>query len=100
MRKLLLVTPLTLAAACAAAGPRYVGTFQVPPGSKCQQSGALDTFKGQVASTELAAQIMTAARAPKLRWVPFGAMITMEYNESRVTVRLDQQNRVLSATCG
>lgn len=99
MPKLLLATPLALAA-CAAGGTRYVGTFQVPPGSKCQQSGALDTFKGQVASTDLAAQIMTAARAPKLRWVPFGAMITMEYSESRVTVRLDQQNRVLSATCG
>ena len=99
MRKLLLVTPLALAASCAAAGPR-VGTFQVPPGSKCQQSGALDTFKGQPASTELAAQIMTAARAPKLRWVPFGALITMEHNESRVTVRLDQQNRVASANCG
>ncbi len=99
MRKLLLCAPLALAA-CAATGPRYLGTFQVPPGSRCQQSGALDTFKGQPASTELAAQIMTAARAPRLRWVPFGAMITMEYNESRVTVRLDQQNRVMSATCG
>lgn len=99
MRKLLLLVPLALAA-CAAAGPRYVGNFQVPPGSKCIQSGALDTFRGQRASTELAAQIMTAARAPKLRWVPFGAMITMEYSDSRVTVRLDRQNRVVSATCG
>jgi Peptidase inhibitor I78 family len=27
-------------------------------------------------------------------------MVTMEYNASRVTVRLDQQNRVASATCG
>ena len=99
MRKLLLSAPLALAA-CAAAGPRYVGIDQLPPGSKCVQSGALDTFKGRPASTELAAQIMTAARAPKLRWVPFGAMITMEYSENRVTVRLDQQNRVLSATCG
>jgi hypothetical protein len=43
---------------------------------------------------------MAAARAPKLRWVPFGAMITMEFDSKRVTVRLDQQNRVLSATCG
>lgn len=99
MRKLMLLIPLALVA-CAADGKRYIGTFQIPPGSKCQQSGALDTFKGQVASTELAAQIMTAARAPKLRWVPYGAMITMEYSESRVTVRLDQQNRVMSATCG
>jgi hypothetical protein len=32
--------------------------------------------------------------------VPFGAMITMDYSDERVTVRLDQQNRVLSATCG
>ena len=87
-------------AACATAAPRYVGNDQLPPGSKCVQSGALDTFKGQVASTELAAQIMTAARAPRLRWVPFGAIITMEFDTKRVTVRLDQQNRVLSATCG
>ena len=99
MHKLLLLVPLSLAA-CATAAPRYVGNDQLPPGSKCVQSGALDTFKGQVASTELAAQIMTAARAPRLRWVPFGAIITMEFYTKRVTVRLDQQNRVLSATCG
>jgi hypothetical protein len=35
-----------------------------------------------------------------LRWVPFGGVITMEYSETRLTVRLDQQSRVLSATCG
>ncbi|HEX8841822.1 MAG TPA: I78 family peptidase inhibitor [Sphingomicrobium sp.] len=99
MRKLLLLAPLALAA-CASAGTRHVGTFQVPEGSKCERSDALDTFKGQRASTELAAQVMAAARAPKLRWVPFGALITMEYNESRVTVRLDQQNRVMSVICG
>jgi len=99
MRKLLLVAPLALAA-CAAGGTRYVGTFQVPPGSRCQQSGALDTFKGQLASTKLAAQIMTASRAPRLRWVPFGALVTMEYDERRVTVHLDRDNRVASAICG
>jgi hypothetical protein len=99
MHKLLFLVPLSLAA-CATTAPRYVGNDQLPPGSKCVQSGALDTFKGQVASTELAAQIMTAARAPRLRWVPFGAIITMEFDTRRVTVRLDQQNRVLSATCG
>ena len=99
MRKLPLAIPLPLATACAAAGPR-AGAFQVPPGSTCEQSGALDIFKGQVASAELGAQIMAAARAPKLRWVPFGAIITMEYDTKRVTVSLDRQNRVLSATCG
>ena len=100
MRKLLLCAPVLLAACAAQGQTRIVGIDQVPPGSECVQSGALDSFKGQVASTELGARIMGAARAPRLRWVPHGAIITMEYNSRRVTVRLDPQNRVLSATCG
>ena len=100
MRKLLLCAPLLLSACAAQGQTRVVGIDQVPPGSACVQSGALDTFKGQVASTELGARIMGAARAPRLRWVPHGAIITMEFNSRRVTVRLDPQNRVLSATCG
>jgi hypothetical protein len=91
---------LVTATGCAAAPQRIVGVDQVPEGSKCVQSAALDSFKGQAASTDLAAQMMSAARARTLRWVPFGAMITMEYRDNRLTVRLDQQNRVMSATCG
>jgi hypothetical protein len=97
MRKFLVCTPLLLAAC---ANSDRVPIASVPPGSKCVQSAALDTFKGEAASADLATRIMMASRASNLRWVPFGAMITMEYSESRVTVRLDQQNRVLSATCG
>ena len=98
MHKLPLLMLISLAA-CAATEQR-VGIDQIPPGSTCVQSGALDSFKGQVASTDLAARIMTASRARNLRWVPWGAMITMEYSATRVTVRLDQANRVISATCG
>ncbi len=100
MRKLLLCAPLLLCACAAQGQTRVVGIDQVPPGSACVHSGALDTFRGQVASTELGARLMGAARAPRLRWVPHGAIITMEFNARRVTVRLDPQNRVLSATCG
>jgi hypothetical protein len=99
MHKILFVVPMILTA-CAAESRQPVPIESVYPGSKCTQSGALDTFKGEVASTELAARIMMASRAHNLRWVPHGAMVTMEYNENRVTVRLDQQNRVVSATCG
>jgi hypothetical protein len=102
MRKTWLLLATFVASGCAAEGDKrvVVGLDQVPEGSICQQSGALDTFKGQVASAELGAQMMAAGRARKLRWVPFGAMITMDYSRTRLTVRLDQQNRVLSATCG
>ena len=99
MRKLVLFTPVVLVACASNSAPR-VGLDQVPATANCTQSGALDTFKGQVASAELGAQLMAAARTRNLRWVPFGAMITMEYNPTRLTVRLDQQNRVESATCG
>lgn len=97
MRRLLLLMPLLLVACV---NSDRVPIASMPPGSKCVQSGALDTFKGEIASAELATRIMMASRAPRLRWVPFGAIITMEFSEERVTVRLDQQNRVLSATCG
>ncbi len=100
MRKLMLLLPIAAMGCAAQGGNVPVGHDQVPSGSTCQRTGALDTFKGQVASAELGARIMTAARAPKLRWVPYGAIITMEFSPNRVTVRLDQQNRVLSVTCG
>jgi hypothetical protein len=96
----MLLAAAILAGACAAAPRQTVGLDQVPPGSKCTQTSALDSFKGMTASPELGARMMTAARAPHLRWVAHGAMITMEYNESRLTVRLDPQSRVASATCG
>lgn len=99
MRKLLLAAPVLLMA-CANAESRRIPIDSVYPGSKCTPSVGLDSFKGQTASTELAARIMTASRAHKLRWVPHGAMVTMDYVDERVTVRLDEQNRVISVTCG
>jgi hypothetical protein len=86
--------------ATAADARRVVGLDQVPPGSKCEQSAILNSFVGQLASIELAARLMTAARAPKLRWVPAGAIVTMDRNARRLTVQLDAQSRVLSMTCG
>jgi Peptidase inhibitor I78 family len=99
MRKRVFLAPFALLA-CAAHQRTVVGLDQVPPGSKCEQSAVLNGFVGQAASTELAARMMAAARAPKLRWVAAGASITMDYGSRRLTVQLDSQNRVASATCG
>jgi hypothetical protein len=99
MRKLLPIACIAVAA-CAADGNVPVGIDQVPPGSVCTPSAALDSFKGEAASAELAARMMSAARARTLRWAPYGGAITMDYSETRLTVRLDAQNRVESASCG
>jgi hypothetical protein len=99
MRNGMLLAPLALIA-CAADAKTVVGIDQVPPGSKCTQSAILNGFVGQPASVELAARMMTAARAPKLRWVAAGQAVTMDFSAHRLTVQLDAQSRVVSMTCG
>jgi len=99
MRKALLLAAVVLIATTVEART-VVGLDQVPPGSKCEQTAILNSFVGQPASVELAARLMAAARAPKLRWVAAGAMVTTDRNAHRLTVQLDAQNRVVSMTCG
>ena len=99
MRRAILLGGFALLSAAANA-QRVVGLDQVPPGSKCEQTAILNSFIGQPASTELAARLMTAARAPKLRWVATGQAVDLDHNARRLTVQLDAQNRVLSMTCG
>ena len=60
----------------------------------------LAAFQGRPATSEVGAEILAASGAANLRWVAQGSVITMEYSPSRVTVRLDAQNRVVSVTCG
>ena len=60
----------------------------------------LDRFAGRPATSELGAEMLAASGARTLRWVRFGAMITMEFSPSRLTVRLDPQGKIASANCG
>lgn len=97
MRSALALAPLLLAS-CATAPPPS------PPsgddaGYVCR-AGAADRFVGEAASAELGSKMLAASGAKRLRWVPHGGVITMDYSTNRLTVRLDKQNRVESATCG
>jgi len=75
------------------------GTAPGPPPGTCHQE-ALGQFTGQAASTELGGRMPRASGARTIRWVPQGAMITMEFSAERVTVQLDASNRVERASCG
>ena len=99
MRKILLFVPLSLLAASGGAQQR-VQIDSVWSGTKCTQSVGLDSFKGETASVDLAARIMMASRAHNLRWVPYGSEVKLNRGANRVTVQLDQQNKVVSAACG
>src|SRR3982750_2949700 len=99
MRKFLILC--VLCGSAAAAGTKQpVSIDSVWTGTKCQQTVALDSFKGQVATTDLAARIMMASRAHDVRWVAYGQTVKLKPGANRVTVQLDQENKVSSAVCG
>jgi hypothetical protein len=90
---------LTLLAASGCSTAPAIPVRGEVPGRGCQAAREA-IFLGRPASAELGAEMIAATHAATIRWVPFGAMITMDYSPSRLTVRLDQQNRVVSLRCG
>jgi hypothetical protein len=97
MRRTILLIPLLLAAcATAAPGPAVIGSGS---GYVCHTFPERD-FTGRVASSEVAAELLRASGAKVIRWVQPGMMVTMDYREDRLTVRLDASNRIVSASCG
>jgi hypothetical protein len=96
----MLVSMLMTIAVAGADQKQPVSIDSVWTGTKCEQSVGLDSFKGESASTDLAARIMMASRAHDLRWVPFGTTAKIKPGANRVTVQLDQENKVVSAVCG
>lgn len=63
-------------------------------------AGSAAALVGRTASTELGAEAMRLTRAAALRWIPPGAMVTMDYRTDRVNVELDANNRVTRIRCG
>ena len=95
MRRLFLL-PTLLLWACATTPAEPV---IAEPAETCRRD-ALASFTGQPATAELGARMLRESGARKLRWVPQGMMVTMDYRGDRLTVRLDANNRVERASCG
>src|SRR3954464_6590587 len=97
MRNIALLAPALLAACSAvAAEPPVHGTV---PGRICNAAGS-DRFLGQSGTSESGAEIVRATNSAILRWAPAGAMLTMDFSASRVTVRLDAANKITAINCG
>ena len=91
-----------LLAACATAAPQPAPEPPVrgsTSGYVCRQQ-SFEKFIGQVATPEVGAQLLRASGARVIRWVQPGMMVTMDYREDRLTVRLASNNRITTASCG
>ena len=97
---LALLLPLTMA--CAAVSPedsaepaeRGGGS-----GGRCDASG-LGDLVGHDASQALGADALRRSGSRLLRWIRPGDMVTMDYNEQRLNIHLDDRNRVERFACG
>ncbi len=69
------------------------------PEGNCR-SEPLSQFIGQPASQDLGARMLSASGARIIRWVPKGGVVTMDFSPNRLTVQLDESNRVEAANCG
>jgi hypothetical protein len=88
------------------------GCAQVPPADAAEEenpaehgSGTCDASKGQsligrTRSGALGEEAKRLTGATALRWIPPGAMVTMDYREDRVNLELDARNKVTVVRCG
>lgn len=95
MRRLILSATALLAACAPAPIPERGSTA----GHACRQQ-AFEEFIGQVASSEVGAEMLRVSGARVIRWVQPGMRVTMDYRADRLTVRLADNNRIITASCG
>lgn len=55
---------------------------------------------GQPATQALAADAMKRSGARTFRWLPEGAIVTLEFRADRLNIGLDGENRVARIHCG
>ena len=92
MRSLILATLFGLAGCATVPAPGATPAV-------CDAAGS-EKFVGQPGTSESGAAILAATHASTLRWATPGMMMTMEFNASRVTVRLGPDGKILAVNCG
>jgi hypothetical protein len=101
--KVLPLAGTLLLGACAQSGPT-VGPSPYPLRSSAEKfvcrTTMLQQFNGQAASQELAVRMIQSSGAKTLQWIPVGTMVTMDFREDRLRVKLDAAGKVASSSCG
>lgn len=99
-----MLAPMTLAACSAPVAEAPQGLDAYPEhgataGKTCRAPDPA-RFVGKVATSALGTEARDAAGAAVVRWIPPGAVVTMDYRTDRLNITLDARNRVVSLRCG
>ena len=66
---------------------------------KCDASKAR-ALVGKARSRTVGAKALHLSKARSLRWIPEGAIVTMDYREDRLNLHLDRRGRIARIDCG
>ena len=70
-----------------------------PAEGKCE-AGQVQRFVGKMATKEIVSQIVAQSGSRIARVIRPGQMVTMDYREDRVDIRIDAKTRILNISCG
>jgi len=87
------------AAGCAPIPPAEAVDDAVDGTGKCDAAPA-QSLLGKLASPSVNADAKRRTGAGRLRVIPEGGAVTMDYSDSRLNLQLDGKNRIVRIYCG
>jgi peptidase inhibitor I78 family protein len=68
-------------------------------GHDCDAAKA-KSLVGRKRSPKVEAEALRLTGAGSVRWIPMGAMVTMDYRPDRLNLHLDRKGRIVRVNCG
>lgn len=84
-----------LTSGCATTAP----PAETAAAGKCDAAKA-QTLVGRTRSAEAGAEALRLSGGRALRWIAPGTMVTMDYREDRLNLRVDSAGNVVKVDCG
>ena len=97
--KALIGAMLMMSTGCTAAPPAEAEAPVHGGGGNCNAAPA-QKLVGRARSQAVGAEARRLSGAAALRWIPEGTMVTMDYREDRVNLRVDSKDRLIKVDCG
>jgi hypothetical protein len=93
-----LAMAMTIGAAPPQTGPA-IYPARAESGHRCDAAKARALI-GRKRSPAVEREALRLSGAARVRWIPPGTMVTMDYRPDRLNLHLDRKGRIVSVNCG
>jgi hypothetical protein len=94
-----LVAVALLLAGCANVPAAEAEEVPVRGAGECDAAKA-QSLVGMARSDAIGTKALRLSGAARLRWIPKGGIVTMDYREDRLNLHLDAKNKIVRIACG